>query len=196
MAETGGLADLSDLMALYEDKIVPYKLSLGTYDGKIYSVPWDGSPAVLYYRRNIFEEHGIDPELILLYDDFLAVGMKLKEESDGQIKLWNLGKDSWFPIVNFAQQGSGLFNLEETDVIIDDPEGVCALTFLKTLWDEELVHQNIGSEAAIDTYKDGTTAAFLQPSGGSIRLRDRYRRLALSVGSCAYLLGKRAAAGR
>jgi len=52
-AATGGLADISDYMEPHEDRIVPYKLTLGVYEGKNYGFPWDGSLCLMYYRRDI-----------------------------------------------------------------------------------------------------------------------------------------------
>jgi lactose/L-arabinose transport system substrate-binding protein len=161
MADTGGLADLTEYMTLYKDKIVPYKLHLATYQGKIYSVPWDGSPCLLYYRRDICEQYEIDPEQIVTYDDWLEAGEKLKKATDGQVKLWNIGKDSSFPLINWTwQQGGGLYDLDGTKVIIDGPKGVRTLEFIKRLWGAGVVHQNLPWDAWNATYKDGTSVLF------------------------------------
>ena len=161
MADTGGLADLSELMLPYMDKLVPYKLALATYNGKVMAVPWDGSPAVLFYRTDIMEEHNIDPTKFETYDDYLAAGQQLLKDSDGKIKFYNQGKDATFPVLQMTwQQGGGIYSADGTKVIINSPEAVRALTFVKTLWDTGLVHQNLSADAANATWKDGTSAIF------------------------------------
>ncbi|MBI2940025.1 MAG: sugar ABC transporter substrate-binding protein [Chloroflexi bacterium] len=160
LADTGGLADISRHIAPYRDKIVPYKLNNGSYKGKVYSVPWDGSPSGLYHRRDVFEQYKIDPEKIETYDDYVAVGKKLKDASGGKVKLFNIAKEAWSPLVNLTwQQGGGIYAADSGKVIIDDDRAVRTLTLIKRLWDEGVVHQNIGGEATNATYKDATTAA-------------------------------------
>ena len=96
-AATGGLSDLTDLMAPHVDRIVPYKLSLGTHEGKNYGVPWDGSPCLLYYRRDITEEYGVDPTAISTYDDWQAAGLELSEASGGEHRLWAFARTTTTP---------------------------------------------------------------------------------------------------
>jgi lactose/L-arabinose transport system substrate-binding protein len=163
MANTGGLADLTDLMAPYEDKVVPYKLNLAKYQGKNVAVSWDGSPCLLYYRRDICKEYGIEPEKLVTYDDYYAAGMKLKDATDGKVKLiGTILQDAINPwLINWMwQQGGGIVNLDDNKVTCDSPEGVTALTYLKKLWDDGLVHQSLAWDAQLVTCKDGTSAIF------------------------------------
>lgn len=160
-AGTGGLADLSNHLMPYKEKLVKYKLELGAYQGKYYSVPWDGSPCLLYYRRDICEQYQIDPEKITTYEDWYQVGVTLKEASDGKVRLWGIGKDNPFPLINWTwQQGGGLYSADESKTIIDNDIAVKTLTFIKKLWDGEVVHQNLDANAQNVSYKDGTSAVF------------------------------------
>ncbi|WP_270891861.1 ABC transporter substrate-binding protein [Streptomyces sp. DHE17-7] len=49
----------------------PYKLSVNTVDGRIYGVPWDLDPGLLWYREDLLEDAGVDPEGIATYDDLM-----------------------------------------------------------------------------------------------------------------------------
>ncbi len=163
MADTGGLADLTDYMAPYKDKIVPYKLNFATYQGKVSAVPWDGSPCLLYYRRDVCEEHGIDPAAILTYEDLHAAGLKLKDATDGKVKLiGTIVQDGAVPfLVNWMwQQGSGIVNPAGDTVTCDSPEGLTSLEYTKQLWDDGVVHQNLGWDAQLASCKDGTSVLF------------------------------------
>ena len=42
--------------------IIPVLLRNNTYDGKLYSFPFNKSVPVLYYNKNMFKEAGLDPE--------------------------------------------------------------------------------------------------------------------------------------
>ncbi len=161
-AATGGLADLTEYLDPYRNEIVSYKLNNAAFEDKLYGVPWDGSPSALYYRVDIFEEYGVDVEAIATYDDLIAAGKELVVGSGGTVKLFNLERQAWQPFVNLAwQQGGGIYDVDSGDVIIDDERAVRALSWVKQLWDEEVVHQDIGTEAADAAIKDGTTAADL-----------------------------------
>lgn len=161
-AATGGLADLSDYIDPYRSEIVEYKLNNAIYEDTVYGVPWDGAPSALYFRTDIFDEFGVDVSEILTYDDLLAAGVQLRDASGGTVKLFNLPRQEWEPFVNLTwQQGGGIYDPESGEVIIDNEAGVRALTWLKQLWDEEVVHRDIGDAAAQATWADGTTAVQL-----------------------------------
>ncbi|SEG98148.1 lactose/L-arabinose transport system substrate-binding protein [Nonomuraea solani] len=83
-AKIGGQAehlfDLTDLIAPYRDQTSPYKLSVNTVDGKIYGVPWDLDPGLLWYREDILESAGVDPASLATYDDLLTASRTIKEK--------------------------------------------------------------------------------------------------------------------
>ncbi len=161
MANTGGLADLTDYMAPYKDKLVPYKANFATFQGKNIAVPWDSSPVLLYFRRDIMEEHGVDPAKILTYDDLTATLQKLYDESDGRIKMQNVAQDGVYPLMNWLwQQGSGIVSPDGSKVIVDGPEGVRSLEYLKSLWDADLVFKNMTGDAGTVAIKAGEMPLF------------------------------------
>ena len=58
----GGLLDLTDKVTPYVEDINDYRWPDATLDGKIYAMPWDSGPVVLYYRRDVFEKAGLPSE--------------------------------------------------------------------------------------------------------------------------------------
>jgi lactose/L-arabinose transport system substrate-binding protein len=72
------LTDLSTLLAPYKAETVQYKLDVNTVDGKIYGVPWDLDPGLLYYRADILDKAGIDPASITTYDKLLDAARTVK----------------------------------------------------------------------------------------------------------------------
>lgn len=73
------LYDLTDLIAPYQAQTAPYKLSVNTVDGRIYGVPWDLDPGLLYYREDRLQDAGVDPAGIATYQDLLAAARTVKE---------------------------------------------------------------------------------------------------------------------
>jgi|SRR5579859_110514 len=83
----GGLSDLTDKAKPYVDKILPYKWTQGTKDGKNYSIPWDSGPVVLFYRRDVFKKAGLkdDPDsvsaAVATWDNYLTTCQTIKDKT-------------------------------------------------------------------------------------------------------------------
>jgi lactose/L-arabinose transport system substrate-binding protein len=114
-AKIGGQAehlyDLTDLIAPYRDQIAPYKLSVNTVDGKIFGVPWDLDPGLLWYREDVLQDVGVDPTGIATYDDLLTAARTIKDKKPGARPI-HLDKDPflgqlWLEMLA-NQQGTGL----------------------------------------------------------------------------------------
>jgi lactose/L-arabinose transport system substrate-binding protein len=73
------LSDLSELLAPYVDDIAPYKIDINTVDGKIFGVPWDLDPGLLYYRADLLDDAGVDPAGIETYDNLLEAARALRD---------------------------------------------------------------------------------------------------------------------
>jgi len=68
----------------YVDKFPAFKWTeLMAGDG-IYSLPWDSGPTVVFYRRDIYEQAGVDPASIKTWDDFIAAGKKILDATGGK----------------------------------------------------------------------------------------------------------------
>lgn len=78
-AEDVGFIDLLPILKAtgYYDRIVKTRFAPYTNRGKIYGLPHDVHPVMLAYRRDLFEEAGIDVDAIETWDDFIAVGRRV-----------------------------------------------------------------------------------------------------------------------
>jgi lactose/L-arabinose transport system substrate-binding protein len=74
------LTDLSQLIKPYTADTVQYKLDVNTVNGKIYGVPWDLDPGLLYYRADLLEQAGVDPAGITTYDKLLEAAATVKSK--------------------------------------------------------------------------------------------------------------------
>ncbi len=63
-AASGQLADLTDLAKSlpYFASLSPAHVSVGTYDGKIYGVPFSADASVLIWNKDLFKKAGLDPD--------------------------------------------------------------------------------------------------------------------------------------
>lgn len=144
----GSFLDLSDLMAQYEEDIVPAVIPL-LKDGDVWrSVPWDVAPAMLYYRTDIFEEYGIVAEDIKTWDDYIEAGKVINEKSGGKTKMMGFdynGASSFdMPLIIFYEMGGSFFDAEG-NVQFNTEAVKTAFTIFQRMIDEDIA-MNLPSE--------------------------------------------------
>ncbi|GAA2888996.1 sugar ABC transporter substrate-binding protein [Streptosporangium fragile] len=161
-AKIGGqvehLYDLTDLIAPYRDRTSPYKLSVNTVEGKIYGVPWDLDPGLLWYREDVLESAGIDPASLATYDDLLTAAGTIKEK-DPKTRPIHLDKNPflgqlWLEMLA-NQQGTGLADARGK-LRLDSAEYRRILTWIQTAVKDGLVtHAPYLEPADVNTLESG-----------------------------------------
>ncbi len=136
----GGLADLTDRVAPYKDKMNAYKWATASLDGKIYAMPWDSGPVVTYYRRDVFKAAGLsdNPEdvskALATWDDTLAVCKTIKEKTNTPCFMQNMANnDARLYEMLLWQQGLGYFDASGK-VTIDSAGNVATLEKMGEFW--------------------------------------------------------------
>ena len=84
-AEVGGLVDITDFVNSISDRIAPGVESVYTFDGKLWGVPQGlhiGN--LIWYRKDMFEEMGIDPKEMETWSGFTGVAQKLQNTGVAQ----------------------------------------------------------------------------------------------------------------
>ncbi|MHA3980788.1 ABC transporter substrate-binding protein [Halovulum sp. GXIMD14794] len=107
---------------------------------RVIGMPWDTGPAVLFYRRDFFENAGVDPEGIVTWDDFHAAGVKIMEANPGvTMSNDNLnGGAEWFRMIS-NEQGCGYFSEDGESITVSQPGCVAALEVLGRMVNDGLV---------------------------------------------------------
>jgi lactose/L-arabinose transport system substrate-binding protein len=155
------LYDLTALIAPYRDKVAPYKLSVNTVDGKVYGVPWDLDPGLLWYREDLLEAAGVDPAGLATYDDLLAAARTLQQRNP-RAKPIHLDADPflgqlWLEMLA-NQQGTSLSD-DKGQLRLDSPEYRRIFAWIKEAVDGGLVtHAPYLKPADIAALEDGTQA--------------------------------------
>jgi multiple sugar transport system substrate-binding protein len=76
-ALTGGLADITDLVSPdLQDKFVPSAWDSVTANGRLYGVPQDVAPTVMYYRQDVFDRLGV--AVPTTWDEFQAAAAAIR----------------------------------------------------------------------------------------------------------------------
>ncbi|WP_211219883.1 ABC transporter substrate-binding protein [Glaciibacter superstes] len=126
------LYDLSDVLTPYLEDIAPQKVDVNSVDGNVYGVPWDLNPGPLFYRADILQAAGVDPESIETYDDLTDAAQKVKDANPdaGPIHLEQSAFLGQLWLEMFAsQQGASLAD-ENGELQLDSPEYLKILTWL------------------------------------------------------------------
>jgi len=131
----------TDLRTLGADGLKPefpaFKWAELTQDGAIYAIPYDSGPTTIFYRRDLYQQAGIDPASILTWDDFATEGKKLVAHFSGDVKMGTIAKgtdDEWFRMLA-NQAGCFYFDNAGDNVTVNQPGCVTAMDTMKKLWD-------------------------------------------------------------
>ncbi|WP_332715123.1 ABC transporter substrate-binding protein [Pelagibacterium mangrovi] len=101
-----------------------------------YAMPWDSGPVVMFYRRDFYENAGIDPTSITTWDDFIEAGLAIAEANPGVVMAqadFN-GDTEWFRMLA-NEQGCGYFSAEGAEIGVNQPGCVAALDAVKAMYD-------------------------------------------------------------
>ncbi len=88
MVEIDSLYDITDWVDPYIDKMNSFKWADATKDDKIYAMPWDSGPVVMFYQKDIFAAAGLptEPEEVAnrvqTFEDYQAIGKEINDKTD------------------------------------------------------------------------------------------------------------------
>jgi ABC-type glycerol-3-phosphate transport system substrate-binding protein len=145
LVDLGGLLDLSDLVASYQEQFNAPALQESSKDGKIYGVPWDIGPVVTFYRRDIFKAAGLsdDPadvsEMLATWDSYLETCKVILDKTG--LKCFALNKANNYGDMLFNmlwQQDLDLYS-DDGKVLVDGPEYVATLEKIGEFWANDVV---------------------------------------------------------
>jgi multiple sugar transport system substrate-binding protein len=139
-AEAGILENLDDVMAPVEDNLVGAARALGFYKDHWVAFPNSVNIKTWFYRKDMFDDAGIDPASIKNVDDLIAAGKKLQEKFPDSY-IWNLGKKIVDYDLGMIISGNGATFTDENGeyIVASDPGTRKAFEMYKTLNDSGVV---------------------------------------------------------
>lgn len=133
-AKAGWLRDISRLIPEEErGEFFPGPVEAVTHEGRVYAVPWYIDAGLLYYRKDLLEKYG-EP-LPATWDDLVRTASRITQhEPDLYGFVWQ-GKQYEGLVCNVLEyfRGNGGDVLRGREVVIDSPENVEALGFMRDL---------------------------------------------------------------
>jgi lactose/L-arabinose transport system substrate-binding protein len=128
MVAIDSLYDMTELVEPYKDKINAFKWEDVTKGGKLFAMPWDSGPVVMYYRTDIFEQAGLptEPEevvkLVQTFEDYEEIGKAIADKTDAYLMTDSKERSNHrFFETMMWQQGLWYFD-KNGDVQLDSPE--------------------------------------------------------------------------
>lgn len=130
--------------------------------GRQFGLPLDIHPVMVAYRRDIFEELGINPEELRTWDDFLRVGRNVTIPGERYMIQLSESNPFQFEMLLF-QNGGGYFNADG-DLLIDSEETIEALmTYVPMVAGEGRISIDLGGDAFTQAIENGTILCVLAP---------------------------------
>ncbi|SER28313.1 L-arabinose-binding protein [Gracilibacillus ureilyticus] len=161
------LEPLNEYVEPVLDKAVTSRFENYAKDGNYYGVPTHVGATVMFYNTEIMDQAGVDIDSIQTWDDFVAAGKKVVENTDSM--MWNVGTEDWlmdmWPMI--SQQGSDAFD-ENGELILDNETNVETLQFLQdVIYEHKIAEVTPGgmnqSEEFYGYFSDGGAASILAP---------------------------------
>ena len=153
-----------DLLAeagITKDKFLPATWDRCIIDGRLYAVPLDTHPFVMYYNTEVCEKAGLldgDGRIKPFQgEDGLVETLGAVKEVTGKLGAsfettnpWRL----WWTL--YRQQDGGFFDESGTTLALDEDKGVKALALMKKLADQGLVSATSDYAATVANFSNGT----------------------------------------
>ncbi|MDN5726418.1 MAG: extracellular solute-binding protein [Propionibacteriales bacterium] len=184
----GELADLTDLLpASAWDDLTDTAKELVTVDGKMYAYPMLFEPqTVLYYRKDMFTEAGLDPETPpKSWADMVAFGSKLKVKDRFGLILGVTAGDFGFQSWGWQRNVAGHLPISDdwSTAEADDPKYEKLAAFYRDLYNQEIVAKQALSASNVSSpFGQGKAAMMVQGSWGISELIDEYPQLTDKIG--------------
>ncbi|HZU14302.1 MAG TPA: extracellular solute-binding protein [Chloroflexota bacterium] len=167
-----GLAPMNAHLSQYQSQFVPPTISLSSYRGNFYGLVTDSEPMGMLYRKDLWDQYGLNADAIETWDDLAAASAKMQSASGGKVHLYALNdNDTAAYEILAVEQGFGgfYFDTQDRKVIVDQPAIIDAVTALKRLWDAPGVLQNpsggYSGNAMTALLKKGTIATCIVSPG-------------------------------
>ncbi|WP_458353352.1 ABC transporter substrate-binding protein [Peribacillus frigoritolerans] len=119
------------------DKFIESRFDIYSKDGNYYGLPTHVGATVAYYNKEIMDKAGVDIDSIITWDDYVAAGKKVAENTDAKMVAFESNNWwSYWPLIK--QQGSDFID-ENGKIILDNETNVKTLEAMQKLIYEDKI---------------------------------------------------------
>lgn len=153
--------DSTKLAEKYKSQMVKWKLKNLTVSGNIYGLPYDTCPYGLFYRRDIFDNAGVNADDLNTWNDFVKYGKYIKENASGSIFQLNSQSDEYLRLLVLQLKGS--YYGKDNKISINSDKIQKSSELIKSLNKENLIYDINSKEQLKAGIIDGKISAFIAP---------------------------------
>lgn len=157
------------------DDFWPAEVNQMTYQGKLYSLPYDFSNLAVYYNKDMFEKEGVPvPTEDWTWDDAFAIGEKfVKKDGDNQTR-WGLAFPTynWFFMGILSANGGQIFSDDFKKSLINSPENVQTFNYFYDKMVQGIAPLPGATPTGVDPFGGGLVAMNINGSWATISTRD------------------------
>lgn len=148
--------NINDIVQPIKESFFKNQIDLVLKHSNYLAMPYSSTPYVLFYRKDILSNAGIDSDTIKTWDDFINAGKILNQKTKGKVKMVsaNIQNGDMFKML-LNQLGGSYFD-EDGKVTVGDDKFQKVVTMLKKLNDSGIVFEGNGNTT--QSIVDGTTA--------------------------------------
>lgn len=133
-----------------------YKIDSVSMNGDTYAVPFDAGPVGVFYRKDLFEKAGVNPEEINNWNDYIEAGLKVKEATGANMLSYDSNESTVYTIL-MSQQGVGYFS-EDGESNIDTNESLQTASLLSDFAKNDILLGTPGWDAWVTSLSTSQTA--------------------------------------
>ncbi|RSK26766.1 sugar ABC transporter substrate-binding protein [Bacillus sp. HMF5848] len=153
-----GFLNLSDMGFDKHDGVFPsFKKDLTSVDGKFFAMPFDAGPTGVFYRRDLFEQAGVNPDSIETWDDYLEAGKKIKAATGVYMAPMDMFKDDATFRMMLNQLGIFYFD-QDGNIDFNNPKAIQAMETIKKFHEADLIKNTDGWNGVVSATVDGSVA--------------------------------------
>ena len=123
LARTDQLLPVDEWVRPYKEDILSFLYDAGLWQGTLYGIPRRYAPEVLWYRKDRYEEVGIDAESIETWDDFIREGKKATDDTHSMTVYDDTGFDYNYQSMLFGKEGTGFYDAQD-NVVVNSAENL------------------------------------------------------------------------
>lgn len=178
LAQRELLTPLSSFIASTEgfnqDDFVPAFLNQGKIGDELYSLPLFGTTQVLYYRHDLFETAGVNPESLQTWESLYEAAATLTEKDGSEVSVygWEPMWGSGNMIDAALSRGAKYISDDGKEVLLDATEWIETWEFFrKAIHDDNIMRIHHGGQGweywynTIDDVMQGRAAGYTGSSG-------------------------------
>lgn len=168
-----GFEDLSSYVN--KEDFLPVKVAECEINGKMRGVPWDSGPCGVFYRTDIFEQAGINPDDVKTWDDFIEAGKEIDKLGIKMLPVAVSRNDTMFRII--LSQLNGFYFDANGNTVLDSDVAKKAMTIVKKMNDAGIIYDNVNWDGLVTCTKEGKVATVVNAVWWAGTLQDECQNL-------------------